>query len=103
MNIKNFDRRDFLKISSVAAGGAVLTGAGFPHQTLAGTMVGSSANDKAIRLGFLGLGGRGQYHLSSALGIKGVEVPALCEVREDRLSETKKWVEESGRPAPKVY
>ena len=49
------------------------------------------------------MGGRGQYHLSSALGIAGVEVPALCEIREDRLNESQKWVEDSGRPAPTLY
>ncbi len=103
MNNKNFDRRNFLKISTVAAGGAVLAGTSFTQKAMAESISSISKNDKTIKLGFLGLGGRGQYHLSSALGIPGVEVPALCEIREDRLSETKKWVEDSGRPTPRLY
>ena len=58
---------------------------------------------KPVRLGFVGLGGRGSYHLDSALGIAGVEVPALCEIDESRLERAKKWVVESGRPEPHLY
>jgi predicted dehydrogenase len=58
---------------------------------------------KPIRLGFVGLGGRGSYHLDAALGIEGVEVPALCEIQDDRLQQAKSWVEQSGKPAPALY
>ena len=56
-----------------------------------------------VRLGFVGIGGRGSYHLDAALGIEGVEVPALCEIRADRLERAAAWVEHSGRPAPRLY
>ena len=59
--------------------------------------------EKPVRLGFVGLGGRGQYHLDCALGIPGVEVPALCEIVDSRLQQSAKWVAESGRPAPRLY
>ena len=103
MKNKNYDRRNFLKISSVATGGAVLTGMGISKEVVAKSMNPTTGNQKTLRLGFLGLGGRGQYHLSSALGIEGIEVPALCEIRQDRITESKKWVEDSGRPAPRLY
>ncbi len=60
-------------------------------------------NNKTVRLGFVGLGGRGSYHLDSALGIEGVEVPALCEIDEARLKRAASWVAKSGRPAAKLY
>ncbi len=56
-----------------------------------------------VRLGFVGIGGRGSYHLDAALGIEGVEVPALWEIRADRLERAAAWVEHSGRPAPRLY
>lgn len=56
-----------------------------------------------VRLGFVGIGGRGSYHLDAALGIDGVEVPALCEIDDSRLQRAKSWVEQSGRPAPRLY
>jgi len=58
---------------------------------------------KPVKLGFVGIGGRGSYHLDSALGIPGVEVKALCEIQEDRLDRARGWVEEAGQPAPRLY
>ena len=61
------------------------------------------SSGRPIRLGFVGIGGRGSYHLDCALGFEGVEVPALCEIQDDRLQQAKSWVEESGRPTPRLY
>jgi len=61
------------------------------------------ASDKPIRLGFVGIGGRGSYHLNAALGIEGVEVPAICELKPVRLHQAKRWVEKAGLPTPKLY
>lgn len=58
---------------------------------------------KTLRLGFIGIGGRGSYHLNCALGIEGVEVPAICELKPVRLHQAKRWVEEAGLPAPRMY
>ncbi|MDE0262931.1 MAG: Gfo/Idh/MocA family oxidoreductase [Bryobacterales bacterium] len=76
----------------------------------AGAVVASSAPAHAqtsaatpVRLGFVGIGGRGSYHLDCALGIEGIEVPALCEIQPDRLERAAGWVEQSGRPAPRLY
>ncbi len=93
-----YNRRKFVKLSSTAAAGsaAMLSGLSF-------TMGASAQNEKPIRLGFVGLGGRGSYHLNAALGIEGIEVPAICEVIPKRLQQAKKWIVDSGRPAPKLY
>ena len=63
----------------------------------------SSSSDKRVKLGFVGIGGRGSYHLDAALGIPGVEVKALCEIQEDRLERARSWVEEAGQAAPRLY
>lgn len=60
-------------------------------------------SEKTIRLGFVGIGGRGSYHLNAALGIEGVEVPALCELKPVRLHDARRWVEEAGQPTPRLY
>lgn len=99
MNKKNYDRRNFLKISSAAMGSATLAGITLPRKSFAG----SPAQGKPIRLGFVGIGGRGSYHLDCALGIEGIEVPAICELKPERLYNAKRWIEESGRPTPKLY
>ena len=63
----------------------------------------SSGGAKPIRLGFVGIGGRGSYHLDAALGIEGVLVPALCEIVDERLQRARSWVEQSGQPTPRLY
>ena len=91
----NYDRRDFLKLSTAALGVGALSGMGLPFE--------SSAQTKPIRLGFVGIGGRGAYHLDAALGIEGVEVPAICEIKPERLYNAKRWIEDSGRATPTLY
>lgn len=61
------------------------------------------SNNKAVRIGFVGLGATGVYHLKAAAGMPGVEIPALCDVAEARLQEAAKVVAASGRPAPRLY
>ncbi|MFH1965197.1 MAG: Gfo/Idh/MocA family oxidoreductase [Acidobacteriota bacterium] len=76
---------------------------GYNSPATAASPTAQPADDRTVRLGFVGIGGRGSYHLDCALGFEGVEVPALCEIQDDRLQQAKSWVEESGRPAPRLY
>ena len=88
-----YDRRNFVKLST---GGVMdnsdLSETGLPEEASTQTQTGS----KPIRLGFVGIGGRGSYHLNAALGIEGVEVPAICELKPVRLYQAKRWVEAAG-------
>lgn len=85
------DRRNFLSLS---AAGLALSGSGFAAQT---------SSTKPVRLGFVGVGNRGSYHLDCALGIEGVEVVALCDIDDQKLYRGKRWVEEAGHPSPHLY
>ena len=92
------DRRDFIKMSTAAVGGLALGGLS-PARSSAQT----TQSSKTIRLGFVGVGNRGSYHLDCALGIEGVEVPAVCDINEERVNRAKQWVEEAGQPTPRIY
>jgi predicted dehydrogenase len=90
---ENYNRRSFLKISTAAVSGMALSGF-----TLA-----QDSSTKPLRIGFVGVGDRGSYHLDCALGIEGVVVPAICDIKDSYLYRAKKWVEEAGQPTPKLY
>ena len=91
-----YDRREFLNLS---AGGSLLPEESSPVEVSPQNQAGG----KPIRIGFIGIGGRGSYHLNSALGIEGVEVPAICELKPVRLYQAKRWVEAAGLPTPRMY
>ena len=101
MNKIHYTRRKFVKLSTAATvgGTAILSGIGLPFEASAQ----NQSNDRTLRLGFVGIGGRGSYHLNAALGIEGIEVPAICEVIPERLQQAKKWIEEAGLPSPHLY
>jgi len=43
-----------------------------------------AASAKPVRVGFVGVGGRGAGMLRYSLGIKGVHVPAVCDINAAR-------------------
>lgn len=101
MNNNQYDRRNFLKVSSAAVGSMSLAGMDVPEP--ASLPKTSTDSDKPIRLGFVGVGDRGSYHLDAALGMEGVAVPALCDINPSYLHRAKRWVEEAGQPTPRLY
>lgn len=88
------DRRGFLNISGASLAGMALSESGLGAQ---------ASSDKPARLGFVGVGNRGSYHLDCALGIEGVEVLAVCDVDDKALYRAKRWVEAAGQPSPRLY
>lgn len=88
----NFKRRDFLKTS---------TGAGLYLATGAyGNLLAGCSPEKPVRIGFVGVGGRGMGMLKVALSIEGVEVPAVCDIVEEKVARAQRLVEEAGQSKP---
>ena len=56
-----------------------------------------------IRLGFIGVGLRGQDHLELALRRTDVDVVALCDIDAGMLGMAQKLVSDAGRPAPAIH
>jgi hypothetical protein len=73
------------------------------QQTAPSSPSSSTPAASAVKLGFVGLGGRGSYHLDCALGMEGVEVVALCDIDDKALYNAKRWVEDAGQRAPHLY
>jgi predicted dehydrogenase len=73
------DRRNFLKKSSGALAGTAVTALAHSRKTFA-------ASD-TVRIGVVGIGGRGKDHITRFHGQPGVEIVALCDVDESILRE----------------
>ncbi len=96
MSNNQTSRRTFLASSSAIAAGALTTGL---------TATAAEANkNSALRIGFIGVGGRSTSHVMSALELqvsKGtVECAAVCDVFNRYMDEKSKMIEEKTGKAP---
>ena len=60
-------------------------------------------DDRRVKLGFIGVGGRGLGLLRNCLRLSEVDVPAVCDVMEPNLQKAQDAVEQSGRKRPAGY
>lgn len=84
-------RKEFLKASSLAIGGATFAPQPF---TLTGSIVG--ANER-LRIGAIGINGMGWSDTKSLLKIDGVELVAICDVDQNVIAKRKKELGEAGK------
>ena len=56
-----------------------------------------------VRIGFIGLGNRGLLTLQRYLQVEGVEIKALCEIREGNLAKAQNILKENNRPTGTGY
>ena len=99
-------RREFL-LGAAMAGAASLS---------AGCMsTGGSANGCAsmagftvkpmnrIRVAMVGVGGRGYYALTRLVLIPGIEITALCDLKQDMIDRSQKFLADKGKPKVKEF
>ena len=94
-------RRDFLKTT-----GLLGLGLTFLPQTLkAGEpqINPLGFNEQKIKIGFVGIGARGITLLKGLLNFDIVEIPAICDIREDRVDRAEKVIMDAGLSKPKKY
>jgi len=92
----NLNRRDFFKFGAAAGASVVASRIVAPSKT-------NAQFSRKVKIGFVGVGDQGSSHLDMALGMNEVEVPALCDIKNSYLYRAKRWVEDSGRPTPRLY
>ncbi len=90
--MKNTTRRDFIKSSAVA-------GLGF---SILPSAVFAKDNAAKVRLGFIGVGLRGQSHLELALQRADVDVIAICDIQQRMIDMSLELVKKSGKAKPQV-
>ncbi len=106
--LESQSRRDFLRLSLAGAAGLC-----FSQKTALSSVRKSPSEDygplftspplEVVRVGFVGVGGMGSVHVQNFLNIPGVEIKAICDIVEEKVTRAQKWVEEAGFPRPKGY
>ncbi|MEE2877050.1 MAG: Gfo/Idh/MocA family oxidoreductase [Candidatus Neomarinimicrobiota bacterium] len=88
------DRRQFVKKAAIsgialAASPSLLRGKRFPTER--------------VKIGVIGTGLRGQWHIKLALRRNDVDIPAICDIDDRMLGMAITQFEDADRPLPKVY
>jgi hypothetical protein len=103
----NLSRRDFLGAGVTAAAavnllpGTALAGDGSKADRMIGVPF---ASRDVVRIGLIGVGGRGRSLLRDLLAIDGVRVTALCDLVPAHAARGAEMVKEAGQPtAPAVF
>ncbi len=86
-------RRDFIKSTAIAGAGLSI----IPSGVLFAKEV-----EPRVRVGFIGVGMRGQNHLDLALRRNDVDVIAICDIQQRMIDESKDLIKKSGKPMPQV-
>src|ERR1700761_2202126 len=89
------DRKDFLRSSTLTALALAATPTGM--------VFANKSVDTKVRMGMIGVGLRGQNHLSLMLRRQDVEIVAMCDVGDYMVSQAKEIVTKSGKKMPQVY
>ncbi|CCH00927.1 oxidoreductase domain protein [Fibrella aestuarina BUZ 2] len=99
-------RRVFLRDAAFAAAlvPSSLSGFGGVPSLLTNARPGSlMADDKPVRLGFIGTGFRGRDHIQQALYRPDVQIPAICDTSDEAIQQTLALFDKLGKPRPVVY
>lgn len=91
--MNNTTRRTFLKTAAIAGAGLTI---------LPNAIAFPKGKEPKVRLGFIGVGLRGQNHLELALKRNDVDVVALCDVQQRMMDMSLKLVADAGKPKPMV-
>ena len=90
----NINRREFIRKNTIAGLGLAFA----PAILNAGFMPAEK-----VRLGFIGVGGRGTDLMNLALNSNDVIVKAICDIKPEAVLNAQKLVEEAGQPKPEGY
>jgi len=95
--MNGMSRRHFLKSNAAATAGFAL------GATSARSRTAAAENPTTVRIGIVGVGGRGRSLMSNLLLMNGVEIRALCDLRPERVTAAQNAVIKAGGTKPESY
>jgi hypothetical protein len=97
-------RRFLVSTATGAATGAAAVLAGAAAESPASAEAQKDPSPaKPVRIGVVGVGGRGTGLLGELLRMKGLEFPAVCDIYADRVGRAQSMIERAGHPKPEGY
>ena len=101
-------RRDFVTRAAIGSAGVVLGTDALNSRLLAATSKASAAtmigvpfqSRERVRLGIIGVGGRGTSLLRDLLSVDGVDVKAICDVVPEKVEHAQKMVTDANQTKP---
>lgn len=86
-------RKEFIKnVTITGAGLAVM-----PFSIVKGV------DDRKVRIGMIGVGGRGTSHVMGLIERTDIEIPAVCDIRKEHAERAKLLIMKAGQKAPELY
>ncbi len=104
-------RREFVTKTAIGSAGVVLASEALSSPLLASstnpaaaTMVGVPFQSRErVRLGIIGVGGRGTSLLRDLIAVDGVDVEAICDVIPEKVEHAQKMVTDARQPKPAAF
>ncbi|MDR0537625.1 MAG: Gfo/Idh/MocA family oxidoreductase [Tannerellaceae bacterium] len=103
-------RRNFIKkvtVAGIGSAGVVLSGnaesPSIKDVPEAQKKKPASKDDGKLRFGFIGTGTRCREHITNVLNIPGNKIVSICDIRQQPLDSTLKYISQFNVEAPKVY
>ena len=105
---ENISRRKFMVSTAMGGAGLVIANDILQHDLLAATAKSSHATmigvpfeaRERVRLGIIGVGGRGTSLLKDLLAVDHVEVKAICDLVPEKIEHAQKAVTDAGQSKP---
>jgi len=91
------NRRNFLQTSTLAGAGLAI------NPNAQATPILKKKSKSTIRLGVIGVGMRGQWHVQLGLNQKDTEVVAICDISDRMIADTLKLYDKAGAKHPTIY
>lgn len=98
-------RRDFLRLGAGLGAAAAMGGPGrAAGESVAGEPAAGGARPiETVRVGFVGVGVKGSEHVANLLRIDGVELKAVCDIREEACASARRLAAAMGKREPAAY
>ena len=96
-NTKNFSRREFIGISSMAGVGLALSGSPLMART-SGIVMGPLATNKTYKMGIIGCGNRSKTIIDALNSVPEIEIAALCDIVPHKMGQRAQLIKTADKP-----